>query len=52
MSAVLEGNDRSLGMQKKVGYEVVGRIPKRFWKRGAFRDEILTCLTRENFQSE
>jgi RimJ/RimL family protein N-acetyltransferase len=48
-SGVLEGNDRSIGMQKKVGYEIVGCIPKKYWKRGAFRDEIVTCLTRERF---
>lgn len=50
MSAILEGNERSLGMQKKVGYQEVGRIPKRFWKRGAFRDEIITCLTPETLK--
>jgi RimJ/RimL family protein N-acetyltransferase len=48
-SAILDGNERSLKMQQKVGYEVVGRIPKRFWKRGAYRDELITCLSRESF---
>lgn len=50
MSAILEGNERSFKMQQKVGYEVTGRIPKRYWKRGAFRDEIMTCLTPESFK--
>jgi len=50
MSAILEGNERSLRMQETVGYQVVGRIPKRFWKRGQFRDEIITCLTPETLQ--
>lgn len=50
MSAVLEGNERSLRMQESVGYEVVGRIPQKFWKRGQYRDEIITCLRRENFK--
>ncbi len=48
-SAILDGNERSLRMQLKVGYQVVGRYPQRYWKRGAFRDEIITCLTRESF---
>lgn len=50
MSAVLEGNERSLRMQAAVGYEVVGRIPKRFWKRGGYRDEIITCLTPDRLK--
>jgi len=50
-SSVIDGNERSLRMQQAAGYEVVGRIPGRFWKRGAFRDEILTCLTRERWVS-
>lgn len=49
MSSVLDGNERSLRMQLAVGYIEIGRIPQRFWKRGAYRDEILTCLTREAF---
>lgn len=51
-SAVLEGNERSLRMQESVGYEIVGRIPTKFWKRGQYRDEIVTCLRRENFKEE
>ncbi|RIK00515.1 MAG: hypothetical protein DCC46_04585 [Armatimonadetes bacterium] len=52
MSSVLDGNERSLRMQLAVGYVEIGRIPQRFWKRGAYRDEILTCLTREAFLRE
>jgi len=52
MSAILDGNERSLRMQQRVGYQVTGRIPKRYWKRGAFRDEILTVLTPETFQPD
>lgn len=50
-SSVIDGNERSLRMQQAAGYEVVGRIPGRYWKRGAYRDEILTCLTRERWLS-
>jgi RimJ/RimL family protein N-acetyltransferase len=46
-SSILEGNERSMKMQLKAGYREVGRIPKRYWKRGAYRDEILTCLERK-----
>lgn len=48
-SAVLEGNERSLRMQLRAGYEIIGTLPKKYWKRGAYRDEILTVLTRERF---
>jgi|CXWL01.1.fsa_nt_gi RimJ/RimL family protein N-acetyltransferase len=48
-SSILEDNPRSLGMQKKVGYEVYGTCPKKYWKRGMYRDEIQTVLTRERF---
>ncbi len=48
-SAFLEGNERSARMQEKVGYQVAGRIPQWFWKRGAYRDEVITILTKERF---
>ncbi len=48
-SAVFVGNDRSLRMQEKAGYLQYGVAPRRFWKRGAYRDEILTYLSRENW---
>lgn len=48
LSAVLAGNERSLRMQQKAGYRQHGLIPKRWWKRGAYRDEILTHLDRES----
>ena len=47
LAEVIDGNDASLRMLKKVGYAEVGRVPKRYWKRGAFRDVILLALTRE-----
>lgn len=50
-SSYFEGNERSARMQENAGYEVVGRYPKVFWKRGMYRDEILTCLTRERWES-
>lgn len=46
VSAVLEGNERSLGMLKKAGYVECGRYPKRIWKRGRYVDEILLYLAR------
>lgn len=50
-SAYFEGNDRSARMQEKAGYVEAGRWPKAIWKRGSYRDEILTCLTRERWES-
>lgn len=51
ISAVLEGNDRSLGMLKKAGYVECGRYPKRLWKRGRYIDEILLYVTREMWEA-
>lgn len=50
-SGILDGNERSLKMQEKVGYQIVGRIPKRYWKRGVYRDKIITLLTPETFRN-
>ena len=50
MSAVLEGNERSLGMLKKSGYVECGRYPKRIWKRGRFVDEVVLYMTREMWE--
>ena len=51
LSGILDGNTRSLRMQEKVGYQIVGKVPKRFWKRGAYRDQILTLLTPETLRA-
>jgi RimJ/RimL family protein N-acetyltransferase len=48
-SSVIEGSDRSLNMQLRIGYEIYGRAPLKYWKRGRYRDEILTVLTRERW---
>jgi ribosomal-protein-alanine N-acetyltransferase len=45
-SEVFEGNDRSYRMLAKAGYQECGRRPKRFWKRGQYRDEIIMFLDR------
>ncbi len=50
LSSVLDGNERSLGMLKKAGYRECGRLPQRFWKRGAYRDEILLALDRDSWK--
>lgn len=49
MSAVLEGNDRSLGMLKRAGYVECGVYPKRIWKRGRYVDETILYLTRDRW---
>lgn len=50
-SSYLEGNERSARMQASAGYVEIGRYPKAYWKHGRYRDEILTCLTRERWES-
>ncbi|HVT15521.1 MAG TPA: GNAT family protein [Thermoanaerobaculia bacterium] len=47
LSEVMDGNVASLRMLEKAGYREVGRVPRRHWKRGAFRDAILFALERE-----
>jgi RimJ/RimL family protein N-acetyltransferase len=47
LSNVLAENVASLKMLLKLGYREVGRIPKRYWKRGAYRDAILLLLDRD-----
>jgi RimJ/RimL family protein N-acetyltransferase len=49
-SSFIEPNVRSASMQHKVGYQVSGRFPKRHWKRGGYRDEVLTYLPMERFR--
>jgi RimJ/RimL family protein N-acetyltransferase len=46
LSAVMEGNTASERMLRRAGYREVGRIPKRYFKRGIYRDEILFALER------
>ncbi|HEX3531850.1 MAG TPA: GNAT family N-acetyltransferase [Thermoanaerobaculia bacterium] len=46
LSEVMADNAGSLRMLTKAGYREVGRIPRRFWKRGAFRDVVILLLER------
>lgn len=46
MSEVFAENAASLRMLGRVGYREVGRIPRRHWKRGAFRDVVLLVCER------
>jgi hypothetical protein len=41
MTSLLEDYERLLRMSTALGFEVVGRWPKRYWKPGRLRDEIL-----------
>ena len=45
-SGVMAGNTGSLHMLAKAGYKEVGRVPRRWWKRGAYRDEVMMVLER------
>ncbi|MFL6231744.1 MAG: GNAT family N-acetyltransferase [Thermoanaerobaculia bacterium] len=47
LSEVMADNAGSLKMLQKAGYREVGRIPRRMWKRGAFRDVVMMVLERE-----
>ncbi len=47
LSEVMADNVASFKMLLGAGYKEVGRIPRRHWKRGAYRDEILLAVERE-----
>lgn len=51
LSECFDGNERSLRMQKSAGYVEYGRCPKKLWKRGQYRDMIMTYLSRENWEA-
>lgn len=46
LSEVMAENIGSLRMLQKAGYREVGHIPRRYWKRGAYRDVILLMAER------
>ena len=45
-SEVFAENTASLRMLEGAGYREVARIPRRFWKRGAFRDVVVMAAER------
>jgi RimJ/RimL family protein N-acetyltransferase len=47
ISEVMAENIGSLRMLERAGYREAGRLPRRYWKRGAFRDAILLVLERK-----
>ncbi len=47
LSHAFADNVASLRMLARNGYCEVGRLPQRFWKRGAYRDLVLLLLTQE-----
>ncbi|MBS1714052.1 MAG: GNAT family N-acetyltransferase [Armatimonadetes bacterium] len=50
-SGYLDGNDASRRMSEKNGYRECGRMPQKYWKRGAYRDEIVVCLDRPTWEA-
>ena len=44
IATVIADNTRSLAMLAHAGYEEVGRVPERYWKRGAYRDQIILAV--------
>lgn len=47
VATVIADNSRSMAMLARVGYAEVGRVPERYWKRGAYRDQVLLTLHRD-----
>jgi RimJ/RimL family protein N-acetyltransferase len=46
LSEALGGNEASIRMLRRCGYVEVGRIPRRYFKRVAYRDALLFALDR------
>jgi RimJ/RimL family protein N-acetyltransferase len=46
VSEVFTENAASLKMLARAGYREVARLPRRYWKRGAFRDVVLLVAER------
>jgi len=47
IATVIADNSPSLAMLARAGYTEVGRVPERYWKRGAFRDQVIFALHRD-----
>jgi RimJ/RimL family protein N-acetyltransferase len=47
IATVIADNARSLAMLAKAGYEEVGRVPERYSKRGAYRDQVILALKKK-----
>ena len=47
ISEVFVENAASLRMLERAGYREVARLPRRYWKRGAFRDSVVMVAERE-----
>jgi RimJ/RimL family protein N-acetyltransferase len=46
ISEVFVENTASLKMLARAGYREVARLPRRYWKRGAFRDSVVMVAER------
>lgn len=47
ISEVFVENTASLRMLARSGYREVARLPRRYWKRGAFRDSVVLVAERD-----
>jgi len=47
IATVIAENAASMAMLSKAGYTEVGRVPQRYWKRGAYRDQVILVLHRD-----
>jgi RimJ/RimL family protein N-acetyltransferase len=46
ISEVFVENTASIRMLERAGYREVARLPRRYWKRGAFRDSVVMVAER------
>jgi RimJ/RimL family protein N-acetyltransferase len=45
-SEVFAENEASLRMLVRAGYREAARLPRRYWKRGAYRDVVIMVAER------
>lgn len=50
LTEAMADNPASCKALQKAGYREIGRIPKRFWKRGGYRDLVLLMLDRDDWK--
>jgi RimJ/RimL family protein N-acetyltransferase len=49
LSEVMADNVPSLKALMRAGYRECGRLPRRWWKRGAYRDRVLLYVERDEW---
>lgn len=52
LSEAMSENSGSLRTHEKCGYREIGRLPSRYWKRGAYREAVLYATARHEWLAQ